>query len=835
MKKLRFDYKLTFIYLLFGIVWIFFSDHILEKMITDKEFLTSFQSIKGTFYVVITALLLFVLIRNHFKKLEITSGKVAETENRYKTLYDNSLFAFQSLNNEGHIVDINKQWLNVLGYQKKEVISKRFEDFVHPDYINTFKEKFEELKASGIIHGVILKLKKNDGDYIYINYEGTLAKNKDGSFRSTFCTFKDVSKEYLANEELKQTRLFNDNLIETANVIIIGLNNDGTINLINPFAEKLTGYKKGEVLGKNWFDLFIPKGKYDEVLNEFNLLLKKGRPGRFENPIVTKNGEERIISWSNNEIYNNKGGVIGTISFGIDVTTNREMQAELNEKQHLLNESQKLAKIGNWTYNFASRKVIWSEEMYHIFGLDPSATIPHVLDQSELVTPATAQKVQWHRKHLVETGESYEFEGVGIHSSGEQVSIHVKVKGVFSENGEVIGNYGTVQDITERKKIENELIIAKEKAEESDRLKSAFLANLSHEIRTPMNGILGFTQLLQNPDLTSEKKEDYIKIVQNSGDYLLSIINDIIEIAHLETNQVSSKLGKTDINSIFYDIYAEMSITIPLGKRISLINDCQLADQNTIITTDQIKLKQVLVNLIANAIKYTHSGEISFGCEAVGDNTLKFHVCDTGMGIKKEHQEIIFDRFRQVSETSDAFQYGSGLGLSIAKSYIELLGGKIWVESELGKGSKFYFTLPINPQKTVQTSNDDIMKIAGKKNDKMTILIVEDDDINFQYLNALLSGPNKSIIHAGNGQEAVDICKKAEIIDLVLMDIRMPVMDGLEALKQIRKIRNDLRIIAHTAYAHGPEGSRLIAEGFDGFLAKPLDKSKLFNLLQSLN
>ena len=836
MKKIKFQYKLTFLYLLLGILWIVFSDLFINQLIENDQLLATVQSLKGSFYVIITAIILFIYTNQHIKKLDSAKKRLRETGERYKALYEDAPLAFQSLDINGFFIDVNPKWLQTLGYAKEEVLGKSFTEFMHPNDVAMFKKRFSEFKKHGLVQNAEFKLKKKDGSYLIVEYEGSLGKNKDGTFKNTFCTFKDITKEYLTKEELKQSNLFTDSLIETANVMIVGLDNTGAIQIFNPFASELTGYTIEELKGKNWFDTLIPKSIFPDVWQEFLKLLEGNLPKRFENPILTKDGVEKIISWSNNEIYNLDNEIIGSISFGIDVTSKRRIEKELEDNQYLLHESQKLAKIGNWSIDFADEKVKWSEELYSIYGIDPANPAPSIEEFKKMNTPKTSSLLTDKFENLLKTKDAYELEGIGLHSSGKQIHIFLTANGIFNDDGDILKIYGTVQDITEQKKIEKELILAKEKAEESDRLKSAFLTNLSHEIRTPMNGILGFTQLLRTPDLTSEKKDDYIKIVQNSGNYLLSIINDIIEIARLETNQISSTLEDTNVNSVFHDVFDEMRITIPIEKRIVLINDQKLPSDECIIVTDNVKFKQAIINLISNAIKYTHSGEIKYGCKKIGENTLQFHVKDTGMGIKKEHQNVIFDRFRQIDENSDALQYGSGLGLSITKSYIELLGGKIWVESDLGKGSNFYFTLPIDPRKKDRTSLDELTEyLEENENGNMTIMIVEDDDINYQYLYELLSGPNKEIIHAKDGQEAVDICTTNTIIDLVLMDIKMPRMDGYEALKFIKEMRPDLKIIAHTAYSQNPKGTKLLAEGFDGFLGKPLDKHKLFILIQSLN
>jgi PAS domain S-box-containing protein len=377
----------------------------------------------------------------------------------------------------------------------------------------------------------------------------------------------------------------------------------------------------------------------------------------------------------------------------------------------------------------------------------------------------------------------------------------------------------------------DELQTAKEKAEESDRLKSAFLANLSHEIRTPMNGIVGFTSLLSQPDLTSEKKDSYIKKINTSSTQLLSIINDIIQISMLETKQVIVRQESVNIEVMLDGLFEELSFTFLRDKKIKLIKGSKKCDKQIVVETDKVKLQQIITNLITNAIKYTPEGTIEVGYCMNNRNMLEFYVKDTGIGIDKKYHELIFDRFQQVHDQSSGFQSGSGLGLAISKSYVELLGGRIWLESEPGKGSEFFFEIPcIHP--TSEEEKD--IKESAKELDSgiiPVILIVEDDEVNTEFLKEVLGEMNAELIWATNGKEAIELCLANNKISLVLMDIKMPVVDGFEALTEINKVRKTLPVLAQTAYAlHGDEQKAYNA-GFEGYIAKPYSKEEIIALI----
>jgi len=370
-----------------------------------------------------------------------------------------------------------------------------------------------------------------------------------------------------------------------------------------------------------------------------------------------------------------------------------------------------------------------------------------------------------------------------------------------------------------------ELLLAKDKVEESDQLKTAFLQNMSHEIRTPMNAIIGFTGFLDNPDLSIEKRKSFTSIIQNSTNQLLSIITDILSISAIETKQEKASIDKVCINNIIVDLLAIFK-TQALTHNISLYAKQQLTDIQSNIYTDKTKVTQILTNLITNALKFTHEGFIEFGY-ILKNEFIEFYVKDSGIGIKTEMQEKIFERFRQANENINKQYGGTGLGLAISKAFAELLGGKIWVQSELEKGSTFYFTIPYKPVYEIDKSNSQTTQIE----DKITILIAEDEEYNFLYLEELLNNTDIQIIHTKDGKETVEYCRQNPIIDLILMDIKMPIMTGHEAAKQIKDFRPDLIIIAQSAYALEHERVKYSGTAFDDYITKPINKDKLKQIL----
>ena len=395
-------------------------------------------------------------------------------------------------------------------------------------------------------------------------------------------------------------------------------------------------------------------------------------------------------------------------------------------------------------------------------------------------------------------------------------------------NEELAESVNKIQDIN------TELEIAKNRAEESDRLKSAFLANMSHEIRTPMNGIMGFASLLKLPNLTGKQQTKYVNIIEKSGTRMLNIINDLIDISKIEAGQMDISISDCNVNEQIEYLYTFFKPEAT-KKGLDFISNSTVSVNDADIETDREKLYAILTNLIKNSIKYTHTGSIEFGYKKKGNN-LEFYIADTGIGIPKERLTAIFDRFVQADIEDKEVYEGSGLGLTISKAYVKMLGGKIWVESVEGRGTQFYFTIPYNSVKLGSIKDiADVHLLDETKpiSKKLKVLIAEDEEFADTYLSIVVNDFSSNIYHAKTGLEAVKICDMNLDIDLILMDIRMPVMDGYQATKKIRETNKDVIIIAQTAYALAGDREKAIAAGCDDYITKPIDKNKLMEIINS--
>jgi len=379
-----------------------------------------------------------------------------------------------------------------------------------------------------------------------------------------------------------------------------------------------------------------------------------------------------------------------------------------------------------------------------------------------------------------------------------------------------------------------DLALAKRKAEESDHLKTAFLSNMSHEIRTPMNAILGFSNLLSHPDISMGEKEEFINLIRINGKNLLTLVEDIIDISKIDSGQLQIKNAPCKLHGVMMQVYESYLDDI---KRRGLFNlklylKEGVSDENIRILTDEHRLKQILINLVGNAVKFTERGFVEFGYTQEDDQFLRFYVKDTGIGLPQGKENEIFERFSKFNSDKERLYGGTGIGLSIAKHLVTLMGGDIWVESEPLVGTTFYFTLPYHRLATPVGAIEDKKETVRDFNwEGKTFLVAEDEEDNFRYIEVALALSNASLIWARDGKEAVDVFKRVNGIDLVLMDIKMPQMDGYTATREIKNLSKQVPVIAQTAYAMSEEKEKSREAGCDDYIAKPIGYDDLLTTI----
>ena len=404
---------------------------------------------------------------------------------------------------------------------------------------------------------------------------------------------------------------------------------------------------------------------------------------------------------------------------------------------------------------------------------------------------------------------------------------------VPDDNGTITHFVGVKQDITETRKLLEDLRTAKERAEESDHLKTSFLANISHEIRTPMNAIQGFVQLLKDPRLGKEDRDDFLNEIQVAGDRMLATINDIVTLSRIETHSVEIENEPADIGETVSGIIESLTPFIE-EKGLRLVYDEKLSPRDRVFLTDPDKLGAILTALLKNAVKFTPAGEIRVAWERT-DRELLFSVADTGIGIPESVKDRIFDHFEQ-GDGGNARPYeGAGVGLSIAKAYVKALGGRIWFESTEETGTTFRFTLPAkHPAARRGDPGDEGAEAADTDSSGgIPVLIAEDDESNYRFLSLVLGPPRFAPVRAKNGTEAVALHESRPDLRLILMDLKMPEMDGFEAVRRIRERNPDIPILAQTAYAFDDDRQRVLNAGFDDYLTKPTRKQDLLKKVES--
>jgi len=644
--------------------------------------------------------------------------------------------------------------------------------------------------------------------------------------------------EYTMHEDFEVARKVHD--IIPASIVI--LNNNSEIIYANKKAEEILGISKGPGQPTYNSPRFIITTENDESLNNETVLISElidinDEVDGKKLTIKLPNGSFRVISLNTVPLNSGKenlvAGAIGTVE---DITELKEAQENLIEARNtykdlfmnLIDEVHmwKLirddeGKIQSWrlidvnppalrSWN-KSRRAVIGKTAHEIFGL---ATINQFMPIVETI---------------FETGEPYLWEEYFEPTDQYLSMASIPLNDSFISTG---------KDITEKKLSEKLLIDAKAEAEEANRLKTKFLNNMSHEIRTPMNGIIGFTDLLESSETTQDEMKHYASIIRSSSHQLLRTIEDILEISSLESLNEPTNESAFNLNELLRELISVFDLksekrNIPIHLKKDL-EDCQSE-----IISDRSKLYRIIINLIENALKFTHEGFIEIGYHVKGSE-LNLYVKDTGIGISEESKEIIFERFTQENTKLARSAYGGlGLGLSISKKCAKLLGGDISVESEKGVGSTFFLSMPYKKAGEEEEEEEEFQseKETSSEVKSATILIAEDEEVNFAVLEAILkrrSNWKYNIIHAWNGQEALEKCRSYTDIDLILMDIRMPIMDGHEATRQIKSEYPDIPVIAQTAYSTKADEEKAMNNGCDAIMIKPINKAELFDLMDRL-
>jgi PAS domain S-box-containing protein len=607
------------------------------------------------------------------------------------------------------------------------------------------------------------------------------------------------------------------------------------------------GFEVVEADNREKFERYLAKDDFDLILSDFNILgfdgLQVLEIVKVRNPdlpviIVTGTGSEEIAIQAmklgaSDYVIKSVNHIRGLAPAIKTVLEHKKIQRERKLALDALYESEQLYRsiydntsVAILLINTEGNILSANEFACKLFGFAEEEICK--VGQNGLVDRADPRLASLLEKRN-ETGRA-RGELTFIKKDGSRFQAEVSFV-VFLDKGGCERTSMVIRDLTEQKLAEEKLLLAKEKAEESDRLKTSFLQNISHEIRTPMNAIVGFSGFLKDPSLTPEKREYFTDVIIQSSNQLLSIITDIVSIAIIEAGQEKLKESTINLNSCIKLLFEQFVLRAD-KQSLDFRYTTPLPDMMAFITTDETKLMEVFSNLLNNALKFTKEGHVHFGYHVKGDQ-LEFYVEDTGIGIPGEMHTEIFKRFRQVESNVSRQFGGSGLGLSISKAYVELLGGKIWINSQPGEGSTLYFTIPYKKVDSEELASQKSVKSTNVKlNKTWTLLIAEDDNTNFRLFEEILGSMGITILRAVNGEEAVDICKSDKHIDLVLMDLKMPRMDGCEAAKLIKELRPRLPIIAQTAQVDDTDKKKAFESGCTDFVVKPIDWHLLLSIIE---
>ncbi len=799
--------------------------------------------------------LLHAIVRDISERKK-AENEIRESEKKYRSLMESLNEAVMFVDNEDRVQFVNKRFTELLGYDTEEIIGEiAHQKLLEPNDYDVLK-KVNSDRTKGISSQYELEFRRKDGSKIEFLISGAPLFDNHGNIVGSIGTMTDISERKKIEQALIESEEKFRSIVQALNDSITIVNGQGIITYQSLSGKKTFGYAQDEIIGKPLLDFFHPddiNSAQEELTNVFQSA-NDGIPSMFR--IKHKQGQYVFIEAIGINMLANKA-INGIVLVSKDITERitSEKLLKYSEERYRIT----IEQTGQLVYDLdiPSSQIIWSGAVEQLTGyshqefqsvnLNGWINMLHPNDQENLLTLLNEAIA-----HLGHYNVEYRFKI----KNGEYIFVEDNGIVLPDENGKALRMLGSMKDISDRKKaefalklksneieIQNEeyqqlneeliqtnefLIQAKKRAEESDRLKTAFLTNISHEIRTPMNGILGFAELLKLPDLSEQKNEEFVNLIEQSGLRMLNIINDIVDIAKIESGQIQFQYQQTQVNDIIKQLHAFFRPEAE-KKGISLSFEMGLPNNLSIIETDQTKLNQILTNLLKNALKFTGSGSIHFGYHLTG-NMLEFFVNDTGIGIYPEQKEVIFERFIQGSMSLTRNYEGAGLGLSISKSYVEKFGGKIWFESEVGKGTSFFFNMPYNLQYINQIEIQPELAV-NKDLQNINILVVEDDENSMIYLKEILENNKNNLFFATDGHQAVETIKKRRDIHIVLMDIKMPIMDGFEATRQIKQLNPDIIIIAQTAFAAADDRKKAIQAGCDDYISKPIKRDDLMLLI----
>jgi PAS domain S-box-containing protein len=801
------------------------------------------------------------------ERMKKTEEALNKSEVRFKNAIDEAPFPIMIQAEDGEVIALSKTWTEITGYDIESISgSTRWLELVYANNKNASIQKIEQLfKLEECVNEGEFEIVTDLGDKRFWEFTtAPLGKHVDG--RKLMITMaKDVTERKEVERMLHEERIQQDLIFNTTPLTVWFKDIHQKIIKVNKAAAQLIGREIHEIEGTYASNYFI-----SDTQNNLDDNLKEPKRGII-GTLVDSKGKLHSMKTDRFPWFDANNDLSGTIIYSIDITNQIKAENLINERNILLKSILESSpdvcvyaldtNFNYITFNSLYKffvKITWNAEVEignNIYTDILKIKIPEAGSNKTLVRTLKGESISTVSvTENKETGIIYwrnYFSPIysnniiiGITCFSLNITEQMRDQQLLEESQELLkiqndeyleANNDLLLANKQIKETSEELKIAKEKAEESDKLKSAFLANMSHEIRTPMNAIKGFAQLLETPNLSQDKISKYTRIINQRTDDLLTLINDLLDISKIEANQLVIQESNSNINSLFAEIYDFFKAHLESNERqdlsIKYINE--LNDNQSNFKLDFFRLRQILINIINNAIKFTPRGYVNFGCKLKDTSTLLFYVEDTGIGIAPENYGIVFERFRQANDGKFTKEYsGTGLGLSIVKGLIELMNGSIWFESEFGKGTTFYFSLPYKP---IYQDIPNAIKVSPQNYDwkGKKILVVEDDLYNGELIKEYLSLTNIDYTLITNGLDAIIAYQQNPTFNLILMDVQLPDIDGYEATEQILKLNSKAIVIAQTAYAAQSDKQRAIDSGCTDYISKPLNRQKLLKLLDS--